>query len=310
MGIAYRLRFVYGRTMRVRRGLFFVLFLAVCALAQAAVAAPYGSQKLIRLPNGRVGLTVAINGYGPFAFLIDTASSHTVLAPRVQQLLKIPASGGPTYPVVTAAGSVQTHFHMINEIAASGVIVEHVNAIVIDLPRDTGADGLIGADFLSNFTVDLDLGARTITLYPGGTVLQPAGFQRVAGVVNSAGFIVVPASVDAVRSSAVFDSGALFTVANLRLAADAQRLPKIIARPSESKVTDAARLRGNAESVNFSRISVGPAVWSDRRVLVSDMRVFAQVGLDDRPTLFLGIDMMTNRRVILDYAGGALWLSR
>lgn len=279
--------------------------------AGAAYAAPqaYGSQPLIRLSNGRPGIMVAINGYGPFPFLIDTATSHSVLSPHLRDVLKVPATGGPAYSVVTAAGSVKSHFHLVNEIAAAGVIVERLNAIVIDLPKELGAEGIIGADFLSNFTVDLDLAKRAMTLYPGGTVLQPTGFRRIAGTLNSAGFIVLPALVDGISASAVFDSGAVFTVVNFRLAAATQRVPKIIARNIQSKVIDAARQRNIAESVNFDRITMGPVLWSDRRVLVSEMHVFEQVGLDRSPCIFIGADFMVRRRVIIDYAQASLYLA-
>jgi predicted aspartyl protease len=286
-----------------------VLASTLFAWGAHAAAPSYGTQPLIRLANGRPGVMVAINGYGPFPFLVDTATSHTVLSPALRDRLKIPAAAGPAFSVVTAAGSVQSHFHLVNEIAAAGVIVERVNAIVIDLPPSLGAMGIIGADFLWHFTVDLDLQRRAITLYPEKTILQPPGFRRIDGVVNSAGFIVVPGRIDNVVTSFVYDSGAVLTVANAELARRTMRQPKIIARNIESKVLDAAMQRGAAESMNFRRLSLGPVNWLDRRVLIARMHVFEQVGLDDAPTIFIGNDLMGGRRVILDYGNGALFLA-
>ncbi len=287
----------------------FVLASMMLAGAAAGAPQPYGTQPLIRLANGRPGVMVAINGYGPFPFLVDTATSHTVLTPSLRERLKIPATGGASFSVVTAAGSVQSHFHLVNEIATAGVIVERVNAVVIDLPSSLGAAGIIGADFLSNFTVDLDLVRRTLTLYPDRSIVHPAGFQRIAGVVNSAGFIVVPGRIDNVATSFVYDSGAVLTVGNASLVRQTSRHPKIIVRNIESKVLDAAMQRGAAESVNFRRLTLGPATWLDRRVLIARMHVFEQVGLDDGPTIFIGDDFMGGRRVILDYGNAALYLA-
>jgi predicted aspartyl protease len=282
------------------------------ALSAAAVAEPhaYGSQPLIRLANGRPGVLVAVNGYGLFPFLVDTATSNTVLTPQLRDRLRIPSNGGDTLSVVTAAGTVRSQFHLVKEIATAGVIVERVDTVVMDLPASLGAAGILGADFLSNFTVDLDPGRRLLMLYPGGSVVQPPGFERVAGTVNSSGFIIAAGRVDNVTTSFVFDSGAALSVANVSMARRAQRGPKIIARNIVSKVVDAVQQRGDAESLNFRRLTLGPASWSDRRVLIARMHVFEQVGLDDTPTIFIGADLMAGRRVILDYGNSALYLAR
>lgn len=271
---------------------------------------PYGSQPLIRLANGRPGVMVAINGYGMFPFLIDTATSHTVLTPLLRDRLRIPSNGGNTLSVVTAAGTVQSQFHTIKEIATAGVIVERVDAVVMDLPASLGAAGILGADFLSNFTVDLDPGRRLLTLYPEGSAVRPPRFERVGGTLNSARFIVVPGRVDNIATSFVYDSGATLTVANSALARQTVRGPMIIARNIVSKVVDAVEQRSYAESLNFHRLTIGPAVWSDRRVLIARMHVFEQIGLDDGPTIFIGADLMASRRVILNYADAAIYLGR
>lgn len=293
-------------------GLALALLCIDLLFAAAAAARPqaYGSQQLVRLPGGRPGLMVVINGRGPFPFLIDTATSHTVLIPALREQLAIPPAAGPTYDVVTAAGAVRSRFHRIDEIAASGVIVEGVHAVIIDLPRQVGVSGILGADFLSNFTVDLDLGKQTMTLYPDKTVLHPAGFAPIQARVNPYAFIVVPARVDNVFASAVFDTGALYTVVNPKLAMQTDRAVKTILRNIESKIIDAAQQRAWAESFNLARVSVGPVTWRDRRVIVANMRVFDHTGLNREPAIFIGLDFMAGRRIILDYGNGSLWLSR
>lgn len=269
----------------------------------------YGSQALVQLSDNRPGIMTYVNGQGPFLFLIDTATSHTVVVPELRERLALPAVPGPTYDVVTAAGSVRSSFYQVREIACSGVIVEGGKVVVIDLPREFGIAGVLGADFLQNFTVDLDIGARKVTLYPEGTVVQNRGLQRVRGHLSPHGFIIAPANVDGVRVAAVFDSGAALTVANPQLAAMNHRTVKIIARVQESKVVDAAHQRGWAESIGFSRISLGPVSWRERDVMIADMRVFSQIALDRRAAIFIGMDLMMGRRVVLDYAGAALWLA-
>ena len=57
-------------------------------------------------------------------------------------------------------------------------------------------------------------------------------------------------------------------------------------------------------------ISIGPATWYDRNVLISNIKVFDHIGHGKTPVIFVGMDLMVNRRVIIDYAGASLWLAR
>lgn len=280
-------------------------------LASVGFAKPaYGVQKLIRLPDGRPGITAFVNGQGPFLFLIDSATSHSVLTPALRDRLQLPVAPGPAYDVITAAGSVRSHFYQLREVACAGVIVEGGRVVVMELPRDVGVMGVLGADFLHNFTADLDLGLQTLTLYPEGTVVQNRGLRPVRGRVNGYGFIVAQGLVEGAGVAVAFDSGAEYTVGNPALARATQRSIKIITRVSQTKVVDAARQRGWAETFGFSRITLGPVTWRERQIMIADMRVFAQIGLERVPALFIGMDLMGGRRIVLDYGNGTIGLAR
>jgi hypothetical protein len=291
------------------------LLLVLC-LAQLCATTPahareksYGSQKLVRLSGNRPAINVVVNGQGPFLFLVDTATSHTVFTPGLRDKLGIGALPGPAVDVVTAAGSVRSQYYRIAETAAAGVIVEGVRAVVLPLPEQMGIAGALGADFLSNFVVDLDLRAQTITLYPEKAEVRVPGLRRIKGTTNAHGFIVLPATIDNLRTSAVFDSGAAFTVGNPPLGASAKSFGLPSMRIVESAITDAVRQRQFAEAYNFSKVTLGPATWRDARVLIANMRVFEQIGLERQPAVFIGMDMMQGRRIVIDYGAGALWLA-
>jgi Aspartyl protease len=285
-------------------------------LALLAFAAPlqardkaYGSQPLLRLTANRPAINVVVNGQGPFVFLVDTATSHTVITPGLRDRLGLGALPGGAVEVVTAAGSARSQYYLIAETAAAGVIVEGVRAVVLPLPEQLGIAGALGADFLTNFVVDLDFRKQTITLYPDQAELRIPGLHRVRGAKNAHGFIVLPALVGNLKTSAIFDSGAAFTVGNPALGKTAKTFGYPQLRFVESMITDAVRQRTFAEAYNFPKLTLGPATWHDPRVLIADMRVFEQIGLERSPAVFIGMDLMQGRRVVLDYATGSLWLA-
>jgi hypothetical protein len=298
--------------MSVRRPL--AAFLALLSLCWASLAdartEAYGSAPLVRLASNRPAVMVVVNERGPFLFVIDTATTNTVLTPALQRRLRIPSLPGPAVDVVSAAGSVRSHYYRVAEIALAGVIVEGGRAVMMDLPEEEGVMGVLGAEFLSNFKIDLDMPAKKVTLYPEGAPIHAPGYYRVQGTLTEHGILVVPARVENTRVSAAFDSGGRHTIANSWLAAATEHFDSAKIRNFQSYVRDAASQRYVGVSEDFARIQVGPAIWTQRSVLISDIRVFEQIGHGTKPIMFVGMDLMAHRRVIIDYAGASLWLSR
>ena len=300
-------------TTRVRLAAFLLALLSLCAtgLAEARNEA-YGSAPLARLASNRPAVQVVINERGPFLFVIDTATTNTILTPALQERLRTPVLPGPAVDVVSAAGSVRSHYYRVAEIALAGVIVEGGRAVVMTLPEEPGVMGVLGAEYLSNFKVDLDMRPKMkkVTLYPDQAHINAPGLYRVQGTLTNHGIIIVPARVEKTRVSAAFDSGGRHTIANSWLAGATGHYDQAKVRNFQSYVRDAADRRYVGVSEDFARITIGPAIWYDRDVLISDIKVFDQIGHGTKPIIFIGMDLMAHRRVIVDYAGASLWLSR
>ncbi len=285
------------------------LSISLSPVAEARTAA-YGVTPIVRLPTNRPAVMVVINEQGPFLFVVDTATTNTVLTPALRERLRVPELAGPPVVVVSAAGSVRSHYYALNEVGLPGVIVEGGRAVVMDLPEEPGIVGVLGAEFLSNFKVDLDMRTRQMTLYPEHAPIHAPGLHRVQGTLTEHGIILVPARVENAKVTAAFDSGGRHTIANSWLAAATGHFDSGKVRNFESWVRDAARNRYSGVTEDFTRISIGPSIWYDRNVLISNIKVFEYIGHGKKPVMFIGMDLMANRRVIIDYAGASLWLSR
>jgi hypothetical protein len=286
-----------------------LLSVALSGVAQARSTA-YGSIPLVRLSSNRPAVLVVINERGPFLFVVDTATTNNVLTPALQARLQVPVIPGPPVDVVSAAGSVRSQYYKLTEIALPGVIVEGGRAVVMNLPEEPGVMGVLGAEFLSNFKVDLDMPRRKMTLYPETATINAPGFFRIQGTLTDHGIILVPAKVENTRVAAAFDSGGRQTIANSWLAAATGHYDTAKVRNFQSFVRDAGRNRFFGVTEDFAKITVGPANWGTRSVLIADMRVFDHIGHGQTPVIFLGMDMMMHRRVIIDYPNASLWLSR
>jgi hypothetical protein len=217
-----------------------------------------------------------INERGPYLFVVDTATTNTVLTPALRDRLRVPTLPGPPVDVVSAAGSVRSHYYAIRELAVASVIVEDGRAVVMPLH----------------------------------TPLEAPGLHQIRGQLTEHGIILVPARVENTTVAAAFDSGGRYTIANSWLAAATGNYDIGKARNQESWVRDAGRQRYVGVTEDFARITLGPAVWYNRTVMIADIRVFDRIGHGTKPVMFVGMDLMQGRRVVVDYANASLWISR
>ena len=152
VGIVDRCVSIFGRLLEVvliqivsRISLLLFVFVAGVTNSQGNA---YGSQALVRLSGNRVAIDVYINNQGPFPFLFDTATSHTIVTPALRDRLRLKPSPGGAVEVVTGAGSEQSHFYRIGDFANSGVIVEGLNVVVLPLSETLEIAGVLGSDFI------------------------------------------------------------------------------------------------------------------------------------------------------------------
>ena len=139
-----------------RKSLFGALF--IIGWASIAIAEPPSWVPLAIDPSGTVVVPVHINGRGPFRFLLDTGSSHSVMSRSLAGGLALEfiakttvttTTGRETRPVVrldqTAIGAVRLDGLLVS-VADSAQLA----AITPDI------EGIIGQDFLFRFNYTLD----------------------------------------------------------------------------------------------------------------------------------------------------------
>ncbi|HTY77267.1 MAG TPA: aspartyl protease family protein [Candidatus Bathyarchaeia archaeon] len=138
--------------------------------APASSSAPAGSAastatKIPFTPGKPIMVTAKVNGGGSANLLLDTGASVTVINPRVLASMGIGSSGALRGSVQGATGSANVLFVPIQSIevgnARSGPL--RIAAHDVDLPQ---GDGLLGRDFLDQFTVSIDSTAGVVTIAP------------------------------------------------------------------------------------------------------------------------------------------------
>ena len=119
-----------------------------------------------RLLNNHVYVEATVNGKGPYTFIVDTGG-HTLISPRVAREAGLQVVGAG---VTSGAGekTETTGFARYREIALGPVKLTDQPAFITKIyePRIEGipVDGMFGFELFARFAVQIDYGAKTMTM--------------------------------------------------------------------------------------------------------------------------------------------------
>ena len=119
--------------------------------------------------DGRVSTDVFVNGQGPFNFLLDTASSRTMLFDHLRQQLKLEPSGPGLLKVyamnnIGTAVPVQPRELRLGERRLTGLTLGVLPDDVHPPEGEVAADGILGMDVLSKDILVMDHEALRLEL--------------------------------------------------------------------------------------------------------------------------------------------------
>jgi len=205
-------------------------------MATCAAPAP-GSEEACRIE--RVGsftlteqqtlrlVTVEFDGK-PARLIFDTGASVTTLMRGAEERLGLRAIGVVRLKAQGVGGSTDAHAGSVDQLAFAGTTL--ANRVVMVNPFDLvgfgepAPDGLLGADVLSLYDIELDLKANTGALYrprncPAGQLPWPAGYSTFPLHADSpSGRTQLPIEINGRPFTATLDTGASSTLVELRTA--------------------------------------------------------------------------------------------
>ncbi len=136
------------------------------------------SQSLLRVPfqydSKSVLVKVSINGSEPADFILDTGASLTAIDPEFADRVGLVGEGSATVQGIASTGGMK--FASVKSIALTGAkgqsaTLKDFRAALVSLAKGNkvvlwrNAVGLLGADFLSHFVVEIDYDSSRVTLY-------------------------------------------------------------------------------------------------------------------------------------------------
>jgi predicted aspartyl protease len=257
----------------------------------------------------RLSLPVWLNGQGPYHFAVDTAAERSVIAAEIVDRLGLVSAREARLHGI--AGAEVTRTVHLAELSLGRLRSTNLQTPVLPRAR-LDVDGLIGLDVLEDRCVKLDFVEHTLTVQRARWDMMDWRRPResiVNGMSRLGQLTFVDSRVEDTRVFAFIDSGADSSVGNEALAAALGSLPKpgelLIGLQGVTGQTAMAR-------VGFAkRFQLGPAIFSNMRLLFSDLHVFDLWDLRDRPAMLVGCDLLKLfASVELDFGRRELRLQR
>jgi predicted aspartyl protease len=270
-----------------------------------------GETTIATLRNAPI-VTLSANGM-PVTLVLDTGAEGTILTPAVAQRI------GAQRPQVEfqrqlrgIAGTLQTSEVELRSFTVGGVAIPwhrlRVAPVNVATVFSGPLDGVLGADSLSSFDVDLDLPGHRMVLYekqtcPGAAPAWTERYARINTGRSTGDHLFFPVQLDGRRTDAFVDTGSQFTVLSTRAALALGLTPTVLARDPVATVRGAAAEQLTAHVHRFSQLEVGTETIRNPEIIVTDVR------LSDAD-LVLGIDFLRPRRIWLSYGSQQIFIMR
>jgi hypothetical protein len=161
------------------------------------------------LPHSHIGISVTVNGSGPYEFMVDTGAQITVIDPALDQELKLKAAG--SLNIVTVASNVEVPLVSTTVVEVGPVSVHDMQMAVEDLgsihEEYPKLRGILGNNFLSHFDLLIDNSHKILCFDQSRRIQQSLRGERIP-ILSGAASASNSASADAILVSVhVPDSG-------------------------------------------------------------------------------------------------------
>jgi predicted aspartyl protease len=295
------------------------LVLAGCVAGDPGARETSGRCSLIRLatmPLETHGDLLFVRGAilgTPVLLLVDTGAERTLLTETAVDRLHLPRDyqhATRTYGIGSSTTSWDAVLPDGLTLAGTRFPVDGVTVGRFDMMRFAGetADGLLGADILLAFDIDLDVPDHRLTVYRARPGCPEAGppwkepYFRLAGITARADRLLVPFELDGVAGLGVLDTGAQLSTISVQMAERVGLEEAGLAGDGTVMAHGAAPDQVAVRIHRFRELRVGPTVmhWPTLPVVpMSD-------GMGDA---LVGADFLQGRRVWLSYATNRVFVT-
>lgn len=249
--------------------------------------------------------TVPVEGaFGKARFVFDTGAEGTAIYGNFADDKGLKAAG--TEALQGQTGVADVPLVTLGALSLDGTVKQGIDAVRLD-PRADGVPlaGIVGLDVFGDRTVDFDLPNMRLAVLGPGKLPDGITGTAVPATPTIGNLLTIPVSIRGVEAVAVIDTGARKTRINWKLGRLIGIDPESIAKGDVIQGATNTAIETGATRV--SDVRMGTRSLADAPVLVADLPVFEAFGVADKPAIILGLDWLTETRMVIDFPGRRVW---
>lgn len=254
--------------------------------------------------DDRVTIPISIDGKGPWNFVIDTGSQRTVIARDLAEKLALPSRS--TVTILSMTDRTEATTVALPRLRFGGGTINDIEAPVLE-GKNLGAPGLLGLDSLHAKRVTLNF--RTGRMEIAGSSARRSWSADPDTIVVQARrkrgqLILLDSNVNGMHVNIMLDTGSNVSIGNLALR-DRLMAKKHAPAMTQATLTSVTGGQLTGQVGRIRSVRMGRVNLTDLPVLFADATPFAELGMQHKPALLLGISALrVFDRVAIDFGRG------
>lgn len=246
---------------------------------------------------GRVWAPVYLNGQGPFRLVLDTGANRSAVTQSLAMRIAAPIRLGAVRLLGVTGSSVVSTIHVDSIEVGDLWLGNRQLAIVEDVFG--GAEGILGADGLSDKRIFIDFRNDQISILRSSGAVRAEGFTRVPVKIRHGHLLMFDVRLAGVRTKAMLDTGAQVTVGNTSLR---EALARKARHGVASSIVGVTLDVQEGEAFDAPPVSIAEVTIRGMRVTFGDLYIFEAWKMKDEPALLIGMDVIgLLDSLIIDY---------
>jgi predicted aspartyl protease len=249
---------------------------------------------------GRIWAPVLINGKGPFRLVLDTGANHSAVTATVAQALGIPLDDSTSFQLQGVTGSALVPSIRIDNLLVGDLMMR---SAVLPIVPDAlgGAEGVLGTEGLLDKRIFIDFRHDRITITRSHNRRAPYGWVTIPVKISDQNLLITTARVASMRVTAIIDTGAQSSIANLVLRQELQRHRSRYVF-TDDEITGATDDVTKGQDAAFPPIGLGQVSIQGAHITTGDLEIFGAWKLTSEPAILIGMDALgTLDELIIDY---------
>jgi predicted aspartyl protease len=254
---------------------------------------------------GRIVAPITVDGQGPFRFIIDTGANRSVLSSALAARLGLTTTGSGE--VHSIEGVHQASLVMVDELSLGPTLLSRGHTPVIDGPMLAGEQGILGVDGMAGRVLHVDFERRCVEIFERGASPSMSGWVTINGRMRFGALILAEGDIQGVKVNVLIDTGASISLANQRFRDALGRVQARVVEYRGNRAFTFGRPVILKQSVWTPRMRVGETWISRINAYIGDFHIFDLWGLQEEPTLLIGMDVLARtRQMAINYESGQI----